>query len=182
MASPGTILVVGDSLSAAYQMPQKAGWVNLLQEKLGSRRIIINASISGETTAGARHSLSGLLTRHQPGIVVLAIGANDGLRGHTPGAIENNLRAMVRAAQKSGASVLLVGMGIPANYGPAYRKAFQRVYSDLAETLSVTLLPSLFDDIFLRPGLLQADGIHPNQKAQLLICDTILQALQPLLQ
>ena len=175
-----TILVLGDSLSAAYQMAEEDGWVYLAQEELAGRAKFINASVSGETTAGARASLPALLARYDPDVVILEIGANDGFRGHPPLAIQQNLVAMIEMSTQSGAQVVLIEMDIPANYG-AYRTAFRETYSTVAETHSVSLVPSMFQDIFEKPSLLQSDGIHPNENAQPIIRDRILAVLQELL-
>lgn len=174
-------MVLGDSLSAAYQMPVKAGWVSLAQKQLGSGVKFINAAVSGETTAGARRTLPTLIEAHQPDLVILEIGANDGLRGHPPVAIKMNLTDMIEMSLASGAKIALVEMDIPANYGEAYRRAFKSVYSDLASRLPVTLIPSVFDDIFGKPELLQEDGLHPNEQAQVLIKDAIISAVEPIL-
>ena len=180
-ASPPTVLVIGDSISAAYGMPVEKGWVSLIQKHLPAGTRMINASISGETTAGASRTLPGLLDQHRPQIVILELGANDGLRGHPPAVIERNLAGMITQSMQSGARVLLTGMDIPSNYGPAYRDAFRSVYTNLAADYDIAFVPSIFDEIFLRPDLLQADGLHPNEAAQRVIADRILPVLKTLI-
>lgn len=176
------ILVLGDSLSAAYQMPEDAGWVHLAQQDFGSRLKFINASVSGETTAGAKQSLPRLLERYQPSLVIIEIGANDGLRGHAPPAIKSNLSTMIQAGLSNGAAIALIEMDIPANYGSAYRDAFRSIYRELSDQFDIILIPSVFDEIFGDPQLLQADGLHPNQKAQILIKKRVLSTLSKTLQ
>ena len=180
-ASPPVILVMGDSLSAAYGMPLEKGWVYLTQKRLQSRARLINASISGETTAGAAHNLPGLLQKYQPRIVILAIGANDGLRGHLPATIFMNLATMIEQSHQAGSAVILTGIDIPSNYGPAYREAFRSVYTKLAADYDIVFMASLFDEIYSRPDLLQGDGLHPNEKAQILIGDRIIESLNTLM-
>ena len=180
-ASPPTVLVIGDSISAAYGMPEKKGWVSLIQKRLPAGTRMINASISGETTAGASRTLPGLLDQHRPQIVILELGANDGLRGHHPAEIERNLAGMITQSMHSGARVLLTGMDIPSNYGPAYRDAFRSVYTNLAADYDIAFVPSIFDEIFLRPDLLQDDGLHPNEAAQHVIAERIYTSLKTLI-
>ena len=180
-ASPPTILIIGDSISAAYGMPVEKGWVSLIQKRLPPQTRVINAAISGETTAGASRNLPGLLDQHRPQIVILEIGANDGLRGHSPAVIERNLADMIKQSMRSGAQVLLTGIDIPSNYGPAYRDAFRSVYTKLAADYDITFVPSIFDEIFSRPDLLQDDGLHPNETAQHVIADLIFPLLKTLI-
>ena len=180
-ASPPTVLVIGDSISAAYGMPVEKGWVSLIQKRLPAAARMINASISGETTAGASRRLPALLDRHHPQIVILEIGANDGLRGHPPAVIERNLASMITQSMQSGAKVLMTAMDIPSNYGPAYRDAFRSVYTTLAADYDIAFVPSIFDEIFLGPDLLQDDGIHPNEAAQHVIADRIYPILKILI-
>lgn len=184
-ASAGIILVVGDSLSAAYGLPLEQGWVALLQERLEARGYswrIVNASISGDTTANARARLPGVLASRRPDVVVLALGGNDGLRGLSLEAMKDNLAAMIEAVRSAGAAVLLVGVPLPPNYGPLYTERFQTVYRELARETGVALLPSLIGEIGTERALMQVDGIHPNGAAQPLIRDHIWEALLPLLQ
>lgn len=183
-AGSGTILVFGDSLSAAYGMPVQRGWVALLEQRLAREELpyrIVNASISGDTTASARARLAGTLETHRPRLVVLELGGNDGLRGLSLEAMERNLAAMIETIRGSGAEVLLVGVRLPPNYGPRYTDAFHAVYGQLAERYGVALVPSLVDGIGTDPGLMQADGIHPNEHAQPRIADRVWQALRTML-
>jgi acyl-CoA thioesterase-1 len=185
LALAETLLIVGDSLSAAYGIPVDQGWVSLLQRQLTAEHYpytIVNASISGDTTANARARLTQTITRHQPTIMILELGGNDGLRGLSLAAMKDNLTAMISAVQQSGAQLLLVGVELPPNYGKHYTDKFRAVYRELAAEHQVALLPSLVDGVGTRPELMQADGIHPNGRAQALIAARVLQALQPLLQ
>ena len=180
----GIILIVGDSLSAAYGIPLEQGWVSLLQERLdtgGYPYQIVNASISGDTTASARARLPNALASHKPAVVLLELGGNDGLRGLSLAAMKNNLAEMISSAQAAGAQVLLIGVQLPPNYGPRYTERFRSVYHELARAYALTLLPSLVDGIGTEQELMQADGIHPNAAAQPLIRDRVWDALAPLL-
>ena len=172
MAVANIILIVGDSLSAAYGIPVEKGWVALLQERLdtrGYRYQIINASISGDTTANARARLTRALASHEPAVVLLALGGNDGLRGLSLAAMKSNLDTMISSVQEACAQVLLIGVQLPPNYGPRYTEKFQAIYHELARERDLTLLPSLVDGIGTEQNLMQADGIHPNATAQPLI-------------
>ncbi|MGB5261862.1 MAG: arylesterase [Gammaproteobacteria bacterium] len=183
-ASAQIILVVGDSLSAAYGIPVEQGWVALLQQRLDSDGYpyrLVNASISGDTTANARARLQQTLAEQSPAVVMLALGGNDGLRGLSLEAMKTNLAAMIDSARNAGARVLLIGVQLPPNYGPRYTESFQAVYRDLAREFNLTLLPSIVDGIGTDRALMQADGIHPNAAAQPLICDRVRDALFPLL-
>ena len=185
LALAGTLLIVGDSLSAAYGIPVDQGWVALLQRQLTADNYtctIVNASISGDTTANARARLPQTISRHPPAIVILELGGNDGLRGLSLAAMKDNLAAMIRAVRQSGAQLLLVGVELPPNYGKHYTDKFRAVYRELAAKHQVALLPSLVDGVGTRPELMQADGIHPNGRAQALIAARVREALQPLLQ
>ncbi|WP_417329334.1 arylesterase [Halomonas cupida] len=175
------LLVVGDSLSAAYGIPQEAGWVTLLDQRLDGRAQVINASISGETSSGGASRLAGLLEQHQPDIVVLELGGNDGLRGLPPQQMQANLNRMIEQSRSSGADVLLVGIDIPPNYGQAYREAFGQVFRSLADEHQLPLLPFLLEGIALKPELMQEDGIHPTADAQPLMLDNVWAELAPLL-
>ncbi|MGD2113081.1 MAG: arylesterase [Gammaproteobacteria bacterium] len=184
-ASARIILIVGDSLSAAYGIPLEQGWVSLLQARLDARGYpwrIVNASISGDTTANGRARLPGALASHAPAVVLLALGGNDGLRGLSLAAMQDNLAAMIASARQAGARVLLVGVQLPPNYGPLYTERFRAVYRELARETGVALLPSLVDGIGTERSLMQADGIHPNGTAQPLIRDRVWEALAPLLE
>jgi acyl-CoA thioesterase-1 len=179
-----SILVYGDSLSAAYGIAQARGWVALLGERLKRERpdySVVNASISGETTAGGRARLPGALERHKPAILVLELGANDGLRGLPLRQMQENLAAMIREAQAAGARVLVVGMKMPPNYGPDYTQAFESAYGELAKRYKTALVPFLLEDFAARPELFQADRIHPAEAAQPLMLERVWQALRPML-
>ena len=184
LASANTILIIGDSLSAAYGMPVEQGWVRLLQQRLASVQYpytIVNASISGDTTANALNRLPQALIRHQPAIVVLELGGNDGLRGLSLMEMKRNLAAMVQAARHHQAEVLLIGVQLPPNYGPRYTQQFHAVYHELAQEYGLALVPSLVDGVGTRTELMQADGIHPNSKAQPLIVTRVWKQLRPLI-
>jgi acyl-CoA thioesterase-1 len=179
------ILIFGDSLSAAYGMPIEQGWVALLEDRLSSRGYdyrIVNASISGDTTASGRARLPQVLATNEPAVVVLELGGNDGLRGLSLKEMKNNLADMIIRAQDNGARVLLVGVQLPPNYGPFYTERFQSVYSQLANEFEVKLLPSLMDGVGTEPTLMQSDGVHPNVKAQPLILDQVWERLLPMLE
>lgn len=178
-----TVLVMGDSLSAAYGIDSDTGWVNLLRQRLNGKSTgwqVINASISGETTDGGLRRLPALLTKHQPEVVIIALGANDGLRGFQPPAIKQRLAEMIALSQMN-AKVLLLGIEIPPNYGTAYTSAFRNIYSSLATEYDTALLPFMLDDIYDGAGMMQADGLHPTAKAQPKILDNIWPKLSPLL-
>jgi len=184
LAEARIILIVGDSLSAAYGIPVEQGWVSLLQERLDGRDYpyrIINASISGDTTANARARLPQALASHEPAMVLLELGGNDGLRGLSLTEMKSNLGAMISSVQETGAQLLLVGVQLPPNYGPRYTESFQAVYRELAAEHDLALLPSLVDGIGTEQDLMQKDGIHPNVSAQPLIRDRVWEALLPLL-
>jgi acyl-CoA thioesterase-1 len=183
-ATAETLLIVGDSLSAAYGIPVEAGWVALLQRQLAAEHPdwkIVNASISGDTTANARARMPQAIDTYQPDIVVLELGGNDGLRGLSLQAMRDNLAAMIELAQAQHAKVLLVGVDLPPNYGPHYTEKFRAVYQSLAADYQVALLPSLLDGVGTRAELMQSDGIHPNGPAQAGIAARVLQHLEPLL-
>lgn len=179
-----TVLVLGDSLSAAYAMPQERGWVALLGQRMAGNGAgtVVNASISGETTAGGLSRLPSLLVEHAPDIVAIQLGANDGLRGLPMAQIEQNLAAMVELGQRAGARVLLLGIELPVNFGPRYRSQLRAVYVDLAQRLDTALVPFLLEGVALDPMLIQDDGLHPNASAQPIILDTVWPVLLPLLQ
>ena len=184
MAEP-VIVVLGDSISASYGMPVEQGWVSLLQKKLlthHSRYSVYNASISGETSAGGLARIDALLNTQKPAIVLLQLGANDGLRGLSPVDMKSNLEEITRRAQNIGATVLLLSMKIPPNYGKRYVDLFYNVYPQLAQQLNITLVPFLLEDVALHNDLMQADGLHPNARAQAILADKIEPYLLPLLQ
>ncbi len=178
------VLVLGDSISAAYGIAMEQGWVELLRQKLhaeGYPTPVVNASISGETTSGGVRRLPALLDRHQPKIVVLELGGNDGLRGFPLAGIKSNLRRMIKLAQAAGAEVLLLGMRIPPNYGPAYTEPFSQQYEQLAGTHDLVLVPFFLAGIAEDAALMQGDGIHPTAEAQPLLLAHVWPALQDLL-
>jgi acyl-CoA thioesterase-1 len=178
------ILVWGDSLSAGYGLPQGTGWVDLLQQKLAAEKRnyrVVNASISGETTLGGRNRLDVALRTHRPRAVIIALGANDGLRGQSIDSMVENLSAMARSARSAGARVLLVGMRIPPNYGPQYTQKFHAAFADVAKAQKVPLVPFLLEGFAERRELFQSDGIHPTQAAQPLMLETVWRKLEPLL-
>lgn len=180
----GTVLVWGDSLSAGYGLRPEQAWPSLLAKRLEDARPphkVVNASISGETTAGGLSRLPAALQAHKPSVVVLELGANDGLRGLPAKAMAANLQSMIDAAGKSGVRVLLVGMRMPPNYGPAYTSAFEAAYRDLAKSNKIRLVPFMMEGFADQRGMFQPDGIHPTAEAQPLILDTIWRELAPLL-
>ena len=180
----GTILVYGDSLSAAYGLSQDAGWASLLQARLRQERMdytVTNASISGETTSGGAARIAQALTAHQPRVIIVALGANDGLRGLPLGQMRANLAKIVRASQKAKSRVLLVGMRLPPNYGETYTRPFAQVYVDLAREYKTALAPFMLEGIAEQRELFQSDNMHPTAQAQPIILDNIWTALAPLL-
>lgn len=180
----GTVLVWGDSLSAGYGLRPQQSWPALLAERISAARLphkVVNASISGETTAGGLARLPAALETHKPSVVVIELGANDGLRGLPVKAMATNLQAMVDASRKAGAQVLLVGMRMPPNYGPEYTSRFEAAYRDIARANRLRLVPFMMEGFADQPGYFQADGLHPVAAAQPLILDTIWRELKPLL-
>lgn len=183
-AEPPVILVVGDSLSAGYGIDIREGWVSLLQQRLqkqGYPHRVVNASVSGDTTAGGRTRLPAALKHHRPQIVVLELGGNDGLRGLSLAQTRGHLTAMIRDAQAAGARVVLVGIQLPSNYGPAYTRKFRAIYDELAHEFNLTLVPFLLEGVALTPALMQADGIHPRAAGQPRLLDNVWPLLAPLL-
>lgn len=184
MASDRTILVLGDSLSAAYGIRPEQGWVALLTQRLRTQGYgyeVVNASVSGETTSGGLQRLPRALEIHHPGMVILELGANDGLRGLPLTTTRENLTKMVQLAQAAGARVLLVGIRIPPNYGPRYANEFAGLYPELAKQHQLPLIPFLLDKVALDPTLMQEDGLHPNPRGEPQVLDTVWQGLEPLL-
>lgn len=173
-----TLLVMGDSLSAAYNIEREESWVALLEARLPDDATVVNASISGETTSGGAQRLDELLGQHTPDIVLLELGGNDGLRGLPPQQMRNNLAGMIEASLAADAEVLLLGIDIPPNYGEAYREAFTNVYHDLADEYNVALVPFLLEGVATEDDLMQNDGIHPTAEAQPIILDTVWEALE----
>jgi acyl-CoA thioesterase-1 len=183
-ATPPAILVVGDSISAGYGLPRDTGWTTLLQRQLLADHYphtVVNASISGDTTAGGRARLDALLAQYRPVVTIIELGGNDGLRGGSLDAMRANLDAMTVAAQKAGSKVLLVGMRMPPNYGPAYGQRFSATFSDVAKAHAVSLVPFFFEGFAGDDAMFQADGIHPVQSAQGRLLDNVWPQLQPLL-
>jgi acyl-CoA thioesterase-1 len=184
-AETPVILVFGDSISAGYGLARvEQGWVALLQTRLKSQEYgyqVVNASVSGETTAGGLARLPRALSLHQPKIVILELGGNDGLRALPIPQMRANLKDMVELAAAAGAKVLLLGMRMPPNYGPDYTEQFGRSYTDLARDKKLPLVPFLLQDIALSPALMQADGIHPNALGQSKLLDNVWPELLPLL-
>jgi acyl-CoA thioesterase-1 len=179
-----TILVYGDSLSAGYGLPREQGWVHLLEQRLRAEKLdykVVNASISGETTLGGRSRIEAALKTHRPALVILELGANDGLRGATPESIRRNLEAITDACRRARARVLLVGIRLPPNYGTDYTEKFHAVFSAVARSRKLPLVPFLLDGFADDRKLFQDDGIHPNAAAQPLILDTVWKELKPLL-
>jgi acyl-CoA thioesterase-1 len=184
VASDRTILVFGDSLSAAYGIRPEQGWVALLTQRLQAQGYgyqIVNASVSGETTSGGLQRLPRALQLHHPGIVVLELGANDALRGLALSVTRANLAQMVRLSQEAGARVLLVGIRIPPNYGPRYTEEFESVFPELAKQYHLPLVPFLLQDVALNPARMQEDGMHPNAAGEAPVLDTLWPYLKPLL-
>jgi acyl-CoA thioesterase-1 len=183
-AAPKTVLVLGDSLSAAHNIAAEQGWVHLLEVRLGKMVPpwqVVNASISGETSLSGRHRLPALLATYRPQVVVLELGANDGLRGLPLAQLRDNLAAMVSAAQATGAKVLLLGIELPLNYGPQYRDGLRAVYADLARQKHAALVPFLLEGVALDPARMQDDGLHPNAAGEPAVLGNVWPALQPLL-
>lgn len=179
-----SILIVGDSISSGYGMQQEQGWVYLLEQRISEQNIqynVINLSISGETTAGGLLRLPQALQRHQPKIVIIELGGNDGLRGYPIDKIRQNLHQMVSIGKDTGADVLLVGMMLPPNYGRRYSDSFQRTFTEVAEELKVALLPFLLEGVATHEDLMQRDGIHPNPSAQKLLLNNIWPIIKQLL-
>jgi len=185
-AATPVILVFGDSISAGYGLPRvEQGWAALLQAKLkqeGYGDEVVNASVSGETTAGGLARLPRALNLHHPAVVLLELGGNDGLRALPVAQMRENLARMAELAATAGAKVLLLGMRIPPNYGPEYTAEFSRVYADLARDQKLPVVSFLLNGIAQKPDLMQADGIHPNQAGQPKLLDAVWPALKPLLQ
>ncbi|UCJ15671.1 arylesterase [Pseudomonas sp. MM211] len=184
MAQAGAVLVVGDSISAAFGMDTRQGWVHLLDERLqgdGFEHQLVNASISGDTSAGGAARLPALLAEHKPDLVIVELGGNDGLRGLPPSQLQQNLASMVDASREAGAKVLLLGMRIPPNYGERYTTAFAKVYDDLAAEKNIPLVPFLLEGVGGVDTLMQDDGVHPAVEAQPLLLENVWPTLKPLL-
>lgn len=177
------ILVFGDSLSAGYGLAQEAAWPSLLDKRLQEKRLdysVVNASISGETTSGGRSRLDAALATHKPAVVIIALGANDGLRGLPIATTRANLTAMTESAQKAKARVLIVGMRIPPNYG-AYADQFHAVFGEVSKARKTALVDFLLEGVAMQPKLFQADNLHPTAEAQPRLLDNVWKGLEPLL-
>jgi acyl-CoA thioesterase-1 len=183
-ASPRTVVVLGDSLSAGYGLKVQEGWVHLLEQRLAAQGYeyrVVNASVSGETTQGGLARLPRVLETHKPAVVVVELGGNDGLRGLPLAASQENLKRTIELARKSGARVLLVGMVIPPNYGQRYGQQFRDMFAALAQQYQLAFVPFFLDKVALHPELMQADGIHANAKGQPQLLENLWPKLRPLL-
>lgn len=183
-AAPPVILVVGDSLSAGYGLAPGQGWVSLLQQRLkkeGYGHRVVNASVTGETTDGGVQRLGRALATHKPAIVIIELGGNDGLRGLPVSRVRSNLELLITKSQAAGAQVLLLAIRVPTNYGPRYANSFQQIYADLARRYRIGSAALLDDGIALDLAYFQADGIHPNAKAQPILANNVWGQLAPLL-
>jgi acyl-CoA thioesterase-1 len=183
-AGEPVIMVLGDSLSAGYGLPRESGWVRLLEQRLDEQAYphkVINASVSGDTTAGGLTRLPRLLKQHDPDVLVIELGANDGLRGIAFEEIDSNLTRLTRLGSESGARVLIVGTRLPPNYGAAYTDRFQALFETVAKREQVPWVPRLLEGVAEDWGLMQADGLHPTAEAQPRILDNVWPGLEPLL-
>ncbi|OJT00191.1 arylesterase [Marinobacter nauticus] len=184
LASQNTLLVVGDSLSAAYGVPSETAWVQLLRDRLDEQGLnwnVVNASISGETTDGGLRRLPDLLQKNQPDVVIIELGGNDGLRGFPPNVIESNLADMIEQVRDVGAIPVLVGMQIPPNYGQRYTRMFADIFPNLSDRYDTPLVPFFLEGIYNADGLMQEDGIHPTEAAQPVLLDNVWPQLEPLI-
>lgn len=180
----GTVLVYGDSLSAAYGLAQREGWVSLLEERLRQGKFdysVVNASISGETSAGGAARIGDAIGRARPAVVVITLGSNDGLRGLPVAQMKANLGRIVKASQDAKAKVLIVGSRMPPNYGPTYTRQFQDAFAELAKEYRTAYVPFLLEGVAQRQDLFQPDNLHPTAAAQGIILDTVWKGLEPLL-
>jgi acyl-CoA thioesterase-1 len=177
------ILVMGDSIGFGLGVPTEKTWVHMIaqQVKVKHQLDVINASVSGESSAGGKQRLAALLAAHKPALVIIELGGNDGMRGKSLKEMEENLQAMITASDKAGAKVLLLGMYIPGNYGPRYTREFAETYPRLAKTNALAFLPFLLDGVALDPTLMQDDRMHPNAKAQPRLLQNVMSVLQPVL-
>ncbi len=184
MVSAKTILVLGDSISAGYGLKIDQGWVNLLQKKLTDQNLpysMVNESISGDTSAGGVARIDRAISQHNPAILLLELGANDGLRGLPPKQMQQNLSRIISSAKQHGAKVLLLSMRIPPNYGKRYTEMFYNVYPELAKIHTIPYVPFLIEDVALKEQYMQRDGLHPNAAAQPIIADVVWEYLEPML-
>mgnify|MGYP000884209513 FL=1 len=176
-AQAAVILVFGDSISAAYGLETQQGWVHLMTQRLDSsapgKHKVVNGSLSGETTSGGVRRLPELLRQHRPDIVILELGGNDGLRGQPPALMEKNLLQMVTTAKSAGATVILLGMKIPPNYGKAYTTSFEKVFVQVSQASGSALLPFFLEGVGGNPALMQRDGVHPVAQAQKRLLDNV---------
>ncbi|KAA0943266.1 arylesterase [Pseudomonas sp. ANT_H14] len=183
-AAAGTVLIVGDSISAGFGLDTSKGWVALLEQRLKSEGFddkVVNASISGDTSAGGLARLPAALAEHKPDLVILELGGNDGLRGQLPTQLQQNLAGMIQQSKKAGAKVLLLGMRLPPNYGVRYTTAFAEVFPQVAKENDIPLVPFLLEGIGGVPSMVQSDGIHPTAEAQSRLLDNVWPMLKPLL-
>ena len=183
-AAAGTVLIVGDSISAGFGLDTRKGWVALLEQRLkqeGFDDKVVNASISGDTSAGGLARLPAALATHKPDVVVIELGGNDGLRGQPPAQLQQNLASMIQQSRDSGAKVLLLGMQIPPNYGKRYVEAFAKVFGDVAQKEKVPFVPFFLEGVGGHPELMQADGLHPAVAAQGKLLENVWPTLKPLL-
>ncbi|CAH0147956.1 MULTISPECIES: arylesterase [Pseudomonas] len=183
-AAAGTVLIVGDSISAGFGLDTRKGWVALLEQRLkqeGFDDKVVNASISGDTSAGGLARLPAALATHKPDVVVIELGGNDGLRGQPPAQLQQNLASMIQQSRDSGAKVLLLGMQIPPNYGKRYVEAFAKVFGDVAQKEKVPFVPFFLEGVGGHPELMQADGLHPAVAAQDKLLENVWPTLKPLL-
>lgn len=183
-AAAPAIMVYGDSLSSAYGLPRDAGWVTLLEDKLRQDKYnyqVVNASLSGETTLGGKNRIASALEKNDPAVVILQLGANDGLRGQSLDSARSNLEAIIKAANRAGARTLLIGMRLPPNYGTIYTDKFQNMYRDLAARYKLALVPFMFEGFAEHREYFLSDGVHPTVAAQKMILENVWKELQPLL-
>ncbi|TLX62139.1 arylesterase [Stutzerimonas nosocomialis] len=183
-ALAGTVLVVGDSISAAFGLDTTQGWVHLLQQRLdeeGREHRVVNASVSGDTSAGGLSRLPALLAEHEPTVVVIELGGNDGLRGQPTAQLKQNLAQMIEMSQEKGAKVLILGMLMPPNLGQRYTRAFAEVFPELATEYDVPLVPFLLEGAAGVPSMMQGDGVHPTVQAQPILLENVWPELEPLL-
>ncbi|EKO3408379.1 multifunctional acyl-CoA thioesterase I/protease I/lysophospholipase L1 [Vibrio fluvialis] len=183
-ASSNTLLILGDSLSAGYQMPIEQAWPSLLSRALkgkGKNVSVVNGSISGDTTGNGLDRLPSLLKQHQPDAVLIELGANDGLRGFPPNVVENNLRSMINQIQATQSKVILMQIRIPPNYGKRYSDAIAELYPTLSDEKAVPLIPFFLEQVIVKPEWMMKDGLHPKSEAQPWIADYMAQQLAPLL-
>ncbi|WGZ92731.1 MAG: arylesterase [Candidatus Thiothrix putei] len=176
-----TLLIWGDSLSAAYGIPVEEGWVNLLQEKLEDKYRVVNGSISGETSAGGLTRLPDALKTHQPAYLLLELGANDGLRGIDLPTMRSNLEQMVKLAQEAKAQVILIGIKLPPNYGTTFTDKFEAIYAELAKQYALPIVPFLLEGVAEDWDLMQADGLHPTAAAQPQVLGNVWKVLEGVL-